>query len=278
MAVFFPYSFHCLTPSYHVKRQAYMLLRFLRLCSRLTAFTAFIGCVVLIPVYENGDGDFTYFNKLTINNITYNSTHWLPTSMMVLFTAHAFYLLNHEYKCFFKWRIAFLSRSSIEHARYQSRYSIRLDNVPQHLRSNFALEKFIACIFPGSVFCANVQVELKELEALHQRRLRVVDALERAVAYEHATGRTKTVVLYGRDWPQWTWTSWCTCKGETVEAPPYFRDLLNRLNRDAQVIQDQVHQQQRTATNIFRQESLGGSPLLCNPNIHENPTPNEDAK
>jgi hypothetical protein len=148
--------------------------------------------------------------------------------------------------------------------------------VPQHLRSNFALEKFIASIFPGAVFCANVQVELKELEALHKRRLRVVDALERAIAYQHATGRTKMVVLYGRDWSHWTWTSWCTCKGEAVEAPPYFRDLLQRLNRDAQVDQDQVHQQQRTATNIFRQESLRGTPLLCNPRIHENPT--EDSK
>jgi hypothetical protein len=256
---------------------AYMLLRFIRLCSRLSAFTAFFGCVVLVPVYGSGDEGFTSFNKITINNISNVSTHWIATCFMVLFTAHAFYLMNHEYKSFFKWRIAFLSRSSLDHARYQSRYSIRLDGVPQHLRNNFALEKLIAGIFPGSVFCANVQLEMKELEAIHAYRMRVVDALERAVAYQHATGNPRMVTLYGRrDWPHWAWGPRCACKGEALEAAPYFRELLARQNHGAEIIQNKVHQQQRSHISIFRQESLGGTSVLHDSSVPV--TPSENAK
>jgi len=108
------------------------------------------------------------------------------------------------------------------------------------------------------VFSATVALQgLGALDLVHARRLQVVDQLERAVAFEHVTGRTRTLLLHrGRPWSNpWTplgsvgrWRDllrdW---KGAEVGAVQYLRRELAALNEAARRIQLRIHAEQRTS-------------------------------
>jgi hypothetical protein len=51
---------------------------------------------------------------------------------------------------------------------------------------------------------------------------------------------------------------------------------LARQNHGAEIIQNKVHQQQRSHISIFRQESLGGTSVLHDSSVPV--TPSENAK
>lgn len=235
--------------SARVGLDAYMLLRFLRVCTRLTLFTSILGLAILVPIYGAGSEGFESFNKLTINNISGDRTLWWSTSLMVIFTAHAFYLLRHEYSNFVKWRVEYLARGTIEDVTFQARYTIRLDGIPDELKSSAMLTKFLSDVFPEQCFSVAIPFELSKLDSLHKKRMHVVDALERAVAYEHVTRKTRFVTLWGgSDWPHQSFASTATCKRERVPAVPYFRRVLGVLNSSVQDIQQSLRQELREET------------------------------
>ena len=49
--------------------EAYMMLRFVRLCTRITLFDSILGCAVLLPIYCTGGDRATGFNALTLNTL-----------------------------------------------------------------------------------------------------------------------------------------------------------------------------------------------------------------
>ena len=61
---------------------AYMLLRFTRLGTRICLFTSFFGLVVLIPVYASGDAGEIGFNRLTLNNLEGTKMTWIATTLL----------------------------------------------------------------------------------------------------------------------------------------------------------------------------------------------------
>jgi hypothetical protein len=137
---------------------AYMLLRVIRLCTRMTLFTSILGCAVLVPVFAQGTEGLTSFNMLTLNNVTNTETLWFSTVMAVVFTFHAFFLMRHEYQNYVAWRIHWLAQGTVDDPRFQSRYTVRLEGVPAHLQTNMALEQFVDKVFPSQVYSANVQL------------------------------------------------------------------------------------------------------------------------
>jgi len=128
---------------------AYMLLRFIKLCARLSLFTSAAGCLLLLPVFQGGGGGLEGFNRLTLNNLAHPAHMWTSTGLMVVFTLRLYWLLDCEYKNYVKWRIAYLMQGSVDQARYQARYTIMLEGLPPSLRTNAALERYLERIFPG---------------------------------------------------------------------------------------------------------------------------------
>jgi len=96
---------------------AYMLLRFIRLCTRMTLFTSVLGGCILIPVFAQGDEDLTSFNRMTLNNLTKTETMWVSTMLAVVFTAHALFIVLREYQNYVKWRVHWLAEGTIDDAR-----------------------------------------------------------------------------------------------------------------------------------------------------------------
>ena len=223
----------------NVGLDGYMLLRFIRMCQRMTLFASLIGVTVLIPFYSTGDGGFHGFNALTLNNVTSPTSMWLSAMLMVLCSVHAMYLIGSEYKHYVAWRMEYLMEGSPSRPYFQSRYTVMIEGLPSELKTNAALERYFERIFPGQVHSANIQLDISSLERLHERRLVIVDALERAVAYEHVTGGIKYMNL--------TNGPYSSCFGGVeVRSVPYLRKELSRLNEEAGAIQMRVHAEQRT--------------------------------
>jgi hypothetical protein len=242
---------------------AYMLLRFIRLCTRISLFSSIIGLIFLIPVFVNGNGELPGFNSWTLNNIgkqnSYSMTLWVSTIFACVFAAHTFYLVNAEYKNYVRWRIDFLTMGSVGNSQDQTLYTVMVEGLPSHLKTNSSLERYFNRIFPNQVFSANVQLEISALEELHARRLRVVDALERAVAYEHVTGLKKKIVLHGPHWPQWEWSQFLTCGGLEVAAVSYLRKELVELNTSALSLQVHLHADLRQEQDQFNPVEIEGT-------------------
>lgn len=218
---------------------AYMLLRFIRLGMRLMLFATFLGLVVLLPVYASGSSGESGFNRLTLNNLSGSDKVWVATAISFVFTFHAFYLIDNEYANFVEWRLAFLSEGDLTDVKHQSRYTIQLEGIPPQLKTNAALQRFLNSVFPGKVFCANVQINLHDLHKIHERRLVVVDKLERALAVRARAGPE---VANPTSRIPATWLDWITCQGEVVDAIEYYQSELMELNGNAQSRQHDIHQ------------------------------------
>ena len=190
---------------------------------------------------------------------------------MILFTAHAFFLIDHEYANYVRWRLHFLTQARVDDRRFQPRYTVLIEGLPEKLKTNRSLERYLNKIFPGQLFCANVQLEIGALEKLHERRLVIVDALERAVAFERVTGQVKSLHLFGPHWPRWEWWERLTCAGIDVKAVPYLRKELERLNDETGALQMAIHAEQRSDSEGFFDDSASDSPPPCGTDDRESP-------
>jgi hypothetical protein len=74
----------------------------------------------------------------------------------------------------------------------QHRYSLQVEKVPVALRSNTALFNYFNEMFPNQVHSVCLAMNVPDLEALSNRRLRVARRLEKSLAYYHATGSRPT--------------------------------------------------------------------------------------
>ena len=92
-----------------------------------------------------------------------------------------------------------------------------------------------------------MHLDVTTLEALHARRLCIVDRLERAVAFEHVTQETSFLTLYGPHWPRGSAWARLRCRGRRVPAVQYLRSELENLNAEAKLVQENIHQGQREA-------------------------------
>lgn len=156
---------------------AYLLLRFTKLCMRICLFDSVLGMLVLAPLYSQSKGGAAGFYQLTLANVP--KSFWVAVLFAYLFTAHALFLLDREYATFAQLRADFLCYGDLELVS-QVRYSVMVEQLPKELRSSVALKTYFDALFPGQVHSAVVCQDLSSLEALAERRAKLIRRLEKA--------------------------------------------------------------------------------------------------
>ena len=191
---------------------AYMFLRYIRMCFIITSVSGFWGALILFPTYASAEGGAEGWYFLSMANIPKFGSAWrlwVPTIFMYFVTFFVFYLMNEEYKHYLELRMDYLSgvnpydtmiqKSTTDDTNQinpslQHLYSLTVNNIPHHLRSDRDLFQYFNELFPDKIHSACVVMNIPDLEALVARRRRVVRRLEKSIAIHEATGTRGTHV------------------------------------------------------------------------------------
>jgi hypothetical protein len=183
------------------------------------------------------------------------------------------FLINEEYKHFIEKRVNFLMKDTI-FTHPQQNYSIMVEGIPEHLRSDRALYDFFNKIFPGKVHSTCMVLNKPELEVAVENRMLTRNRLEKAIAYEaamkrrpvHVNGRgiqafagIETMKSYGAP-PSWTGLNTFDLSrepnwGERVDSISYYERELDRANLQVENLQRQTLEY----ANAFRSFDVGKS-------------------
>jgi hypothetical protein len=236
---------------------AYVMLRFLRLCFKVGCATSLLGLGVLVPTYYTAP---TNTKAVGINLYSMSHVHqmgdrlWASVGAQYAFTLIFCYYMHKEYENFaIKRKLYFKSSSSMgDKMPLQSKYSVRVENIPAQYRTNNALKRFFDSIFPNEVFSAQVVVDVPELDAAIASRNAARNNLETSIAAMHASkdGKTRPVLWLVQGLP-------VMCYGDTkVDAIEYWYEELYTYNDKVAFLQDQTIK----ASNGMTADS--SSPLL----------------
>jgi hypothetical protein len=208
----------------YVGADTYMYLRFLRLGARIASIGTLFS-LVLLPVYGGGGkrGSSTeQFNRLTLARVVPNSGRlWLTAICWWCFIAFIIRELLEEYKLYLEVKKDFLALGDPDSIE-DSRYALRLEQLPDSLKSDQALTKYLENLFPMSIRQANVYLDIEELEKLIEERQEAVVQVEKAVAL------TKTKP--DEPSPQSKINSKLPCLGEKVDTIDHYCKEIKRLN------------------------------------------------
>ena len=228
---------------------AYMLLRYIRMCLKICLCSGFLGLVVLVPLYLHGDqkkpadGRWNTVMRdpklISMGNVKELHWLWVPIVFAYFTTFHTLYLLKREYKRFLTLRLTFLSVGDPD-VDIQKSFSVMVDRIPLEYRSNAGLYALFDEIFPGDVHSAVVALKVDELEDLVQERAAVVDSLERALASRAVTHKEPLLFLPSSQGSK-LWNR-IRRKGEKVEAVAHHQRALDELNAKITKFQIMVRQ------------------------------------
>lgn len=204
---------------------AYFFLRYIRVCANITTASAIWAGLLLWPTYYTGEGNMTGFYAMSMSNVAQSRWRlWVPSIFIWLMTAYVVYVLDLEFRHYLLCRMEFLgkgwgsnsegdsydvlggksvnescelstpsmSRNKIYSFHPQARYSVIVEKIPVELRSDNALYDYFNSLLPGKVHSACVVMNVSELERKIYRRMRVVRRLEKAQAFNRATGKWAT--------------------------------------------------------------------------------------
>ena len=179
---------------------AYVLVRFSRLCARFCFFSTISGFVVLVPCFATGHAGEHGIFRLSASNLadsssdnTDNATNfgsvrvWFVIVMLWTLVLWLLYDLNLEFKHFVRLRQNWLVKGD-KSIREQCRYSIMLENIPPTLRSDKALASFFRSLFPGQVHSAVVCLNIDHLVELVEKRRRTHALFENAISESRRLG------------------------------------------------------------------------------------------
>lgn len=163
----------------------YVLLRYLKLCFRLTSFLTFWGLVALSALYSTC-GPLTGWNKYTMSNIPFDpnaSAFWAPAIFAYIFSGFFCYLLYMEYKHFVQRRLQYLIElDETSETPLQVHYTVIVEDIPRSIRSESQLFDFFNTLFPGEIFSVEFSQNLKEMDKLFALRQNARNSLEQAIA------------------------------------------------------------------------------------------------
>lgn len=264
---------------------AYMLMRFHVLCFKLSVFLSFWGLLVLVPTYGTAESDIYGWDQYTILNITksdkYRPRLWVTAIMFYLFAAYFCQLLYAEYHNFSILRLQYLGKDDPKDdpdTPSQVYYTIMCEKIPAELRSADRLREYFEDLFPGEVFCIEVALDLRELNAMTSKRKLIRDKLERAIAEYHvdAPKRPQVVIKTGaidffhdlnvrmplENEKFCTWLSLMAkeiCKKErygyeSLDAINYYAAQLQKLNDDTTVLQAKCFELHRNLDDVVQRK------------------------
>ena len=173
----------------------YFFLRYIRMCLRITAVSTFWSIVILIPVFATGKHYTDGWYHISMMNIATDSWRmWVPCVFIYLFSAFVFFVMKQEYRHFIELRMDFLGKGD-SNINPQHHYSLAVQMLPVELRSDRALYDYFNRLFPGKIHSASVVMHVPDLENADSRRLRIVQRLEKSIAYAHTTGERPSHVV-----------------------------------------------------------------------------------
>ncbi|RLN20898.1 hypothetical protein BBJ28_00024243, partial [Nothophytophthora sp. Chile5] len=200
-------------------------LRFLRLGQKLALLA--VGCsAVLFPLYataESPPSNHKHIDplvRISMSNLPERSDRlWAPTVVAWIVAAVAMHLLLKEYKLYVRYRHQVLGGMAAP------QYSVLVNDLPLHLRTQQTLEKYMAKIFPSSIRSVYVALECATLETLVARREQARGALEHALASSERSGERP------RHYETRSWLRMCRT-GSQVDSIDFYQEQLNMLNDD----------------------------------------------
>jgi len=235
---------------------AFMYLRFLRLCARVAAVGTFFS-LVLIPLYVTGGnrGDASeQFNKLTLARVESGSNRlWVATFFWWIFVAFVLNEFWKEWQLFAKNRYNFLANGAPDTPQ-DFRYSIRVEQLPPKLRSNKALLTYFERIFPQKVRNATVFLHIPELEELCALRKTAILNVEKAVAF--------TVTKPDKPRPQTKIGGSYCGEGNMVDTIDHFTSEINRLNHEIDAVRAEILKNQTLSNDHETMLDKDKEPLL----------------
>lgn len=166
----------------------YMFLRYIRMCCKIVTVTGIWAIIILWPVFALGNNGAEGFYYFSLANVPLDSsTLWVPAIFMWVFSFYVYYAMDSEYQHFTKHRMEFMGKGDPDVDK-QYHYSLLVEEIPDHLRSDQALQAYFEHLFPGRIHSATVAMKLSHLESLVLRRKRVVHRLEKSIASYEASG------------------------------------------------------------------------------------------
>ena len=201
---------------------AYMLLRYHVVCYKLALFLSFWGLLLLVPLYSTVAADSAW-DRYTLSNVlagedSYKFRLWAAAIFGYVFSAYFCQLLYAEYSNFSIRRLQYLVQVDPDSPQTdpdtppQKYFTVMVENIPSHLRSAQALEQFFDKLFPGEVYCVEVTLDLRELNAINYERKGIRDKLEKAIAFYEATNERPETLIQPYGWP--------SIFGEHIERDP----------------------------------------------------------
>ncbi len=136
-----------------VGMDAYMMIRYLNICCRVSMFMSFFGVIIMVPVYATAPGTFIAWNKYTLANVPNNAEAihlWVPVVFSYLFAAYYCFLFRREYRNFMRKRLQYLVQGDPD-TPPQTYYTVMLERLPLSLQSSSQLLAFFQKLFPGEL-------------------------------------------------------------------------------------------------------------------------------
>jgi hypothetical protein len=184
---------------------AYMLLRDLVICYKMSIFLSFWGILVLLPIYSTSSSN-NKWDQYSISNILLGKHDmryrlWIASIFAYIFAAYFCQLLFFEYNNFSVRRLQYLveadnaTDSNIidPDTPPQKYFTVMIERIPSDLRSATQLYKFFDKLFPGDVYTVEVALDLNELENVNNKRKTIRDKLEKVIAIYEARNERKNI-------------------------------------------------------------------------------------
>ena len=166
---------------------AYMFLRFIRMCSVICSVSAVYGLLILWPVYYTGGEGTDEWYVLSLANVTDGSPRlWAGCIFMWIFSLFVLWMIKLELIHYYDLRLEFLGLGD-DGMNPIYNYSLIIEKIPGSLQSDKALREYFNRIFPGKVHSASVVMKVPDLQNKVNSRRRVLYRLEKAQAYYEAS-------------------------------------------------------------------------------------------
>lgn len=236
----------------------YVLVRYLKLCVRMTSFMLFWGLIVLVPVYADGTCDKQFWNRYTISNLKNESNFlWASIFFAYLYAAYFCYELDAEFINFVDKRTEYLINGDSD-TPIQTYYTVMVNNLPTELQSAPALTVFMDKLFPNQVYHVEIALQTDEIDDLSESRVNVRNDLEKSIAIWKATDQRPTILLkllyvlekgYTID-PLDTNSCLMYCGFRYYDKIDFLNLDLNTLNEKVSVLQQEFFQQSKKIDEI----------------------------
>lgn len=235
---------------------AYMFMRFLRICLVITSVASFYGLLVLWPVYYTGNQDGEEWYVLSMQNVDDGSPRlWAGSVFMWVLTLFVIWNLKREMDHYTDLRLEFggCVEGDMDAVHL---YSVIVERLPKELQDDKALKDYFEEIFPGKVEHAGVIINYPELERVFKERQTTVEKLEKAFAIYQSTSIRPTHRIGGWQWGdiccfhKKTQTRESTVQplledndynvGDEVDSIQFYETKLEKLNEEVRVLQQRA--------------------------------------